>query len=230
MHISVSILIVKSRVQLISTDPWEFSQLTKWVSCPVPNKSLVQLVCIVHQLNIAKPSLFVVHYDSLPVALKAAAEISLPRSRIVVIDLPKTNNEFSSLSNLIDGASSLPPFKEFQLKDGQGKTKIAVLIFSSGTTGIPKVHASHPHQSTCGSKCHLYRPYPSRIPTSSRSSCKPWLLVAFMTQPFRQRSTSSLRVMLLLEVSIHCIFVTSTESRCQSCPSTVRNFVVPLPN
>ncbi|KAJ7593733.1 phenylacetyl-CoA ligase [Mycena floridula] len=90
-----------------------------------------------HQIRIAKPALILVHSEALSVALAAT---NLSNSRIVVIDASSTldTSKFRTLEGIIAEGAHLPPFQEFNLKAGEAKTKIAVLIFSSGTTGIPK--------------------------------------------------------------------------------------------
>lgn len=48
---------------------------------------------------------------------------------------------FISLDELVsEGLSSPASFEEIRLAPGEGKSKLAFLSFSSGTTGRPKVH------------------------------------------------------------------------------------------
>jgi 4-coumarate--CoA ligase len=48
------------------------------------------------------------------------------------------------------GLASPPRFTERKLRSGEGKTKVAFLSFSSGTTGKPKVGTADMFPSFCG--------------------------------------------------------------------------------
>ncbi|KAI6030702.1 hypothetical protein F5J12DRAFT_954393 [Pisolithus orientalis] len=64
------------------------------------------------------------------------------RNHIVLFDTadtPLTQGVFPTVRGLIDqGLSAFPSFRERRLSPGEGKTKVAFLNFSSGTTGMPK--------------------------------------------------------------------------------------------
>ena len=79
------------------------------------------------------------HPGSLPVALAAAQKAGIPHDRVVVLD-PVPGAQNVSLQELIDEGLAQPQaFVEPRLAPGEGKTKLAFLSFSSGTTGRPKV-------------------------------------------------------------------------------------------
>lgn len=89
-----------------------------------------------------KASLLVTHPDALSVALSAARTAKLPTDRIVLIgdkSLEPMQRTQPTVQDLINqGLLTLPPFRDRKLSPGEGKTKIAFLKFSSGTTGRPK--------------------------------------------------------------------------------------------
>ncbi|KAK0199836.1 phenylacetyl-CoA ligase [Desarmillaria ectypa] len=95
---------------------------------------------LVHHLNIARPSLLIVHADCLSMAVSAASSIKLALDRLIIIEAPvwKEPVPYHSLHELIGQGSRLPPPVERILYEGEGKRAIAFLAPSSGTTGIQK--------------------------------------------------------------------------------------------
>lgn len=99
---------------------------------------------IVYQLKLSKTTFIIAHSTVLEVALKAAQAVSLPSDRIVLLD-PHASRTFgiADLQNIPDliilGSEKKQAFYERPLNAGGGKTKIALLCWSSGTTGKPKV-------------------------------------------------------------------------------------------
>lgn len=72
--------------------------------------------------------------------------MKLPLDRIVLLEsVPGKDNsvEFATVTRLIEAsAKAKKTYTERKLKKGEGKTKLAFLSFSSGTTGLPKVSLS----------------------------------------------------------------------------------------
>ncbi|KAH9833502.1 amp dependent CoA ligase [Rhodofomes roseus] len=107
---------------------------------------------LVHTLTTTKAKLLVVHPWNLSVALEAAKIAKLPADRIVLLEpLPEKEKaagaRFTTVPQLIaEGAKAKKAFTERKLKKGEGKTKLAFLSFSSGTTGLPKA-VKIPHYS-----------------------------------------------------------------------------------
>jgi long-subunit acyl-CoA synthetase (AMP-forming) len=95
-------------------------------------------------MELGAPSVLVVHVDLLATALEAARAVKLPTDRILVLDAHKSLKPIPlvSLESVIHFGQTAPEFKERKLKRGEGKTKLAVLSFSSGTTGKPKASAA----------------------------------------------------------------------------------------
>ena len=74
---------------------------------------------------------------------QAARSAGIPNERIVLLDNPAGYaGPYLTLDVLIRvGLSKDPTFVERRLNPGEAKTKIALLSFSSGTTGRPKAVA-----------------------------------------------------------------------------------------
>lgn len=94
---------------------------------------------LVHQLQIAKPSLIIADPLVLALAREAASFIDLPHTRIVTLGSTDSTLDVVTIDDLIHSGQTLPPFEERALAPGEAKRKIAFLCFSSGTTGKPKV-------------------------------------------------------------------------------------------
>jgi hypothetical protein len=90
-----------------------------------------------------KTTVLVVHPDALEAALVAAQQVGIPFDRVVPLDTirgPRSSSVAPDLHQLITYGLAHPPnFVERRLRPGEGRTKIAFLSFSSGTTGKPKV-------------------------------------------------------------------------------------------
>lgn len=95
---------------------------------------------LIHQLRLTKATTVIVHTLFLKNAAEACKEVGLPLERIVIIDQATYDAPHTTVEQLIqDGLSHNANFVERKLGAGEGKTKIAFLCLSSGTTGPPKV-------------------------------------------------------------------------------------------
>ena len=95
-----------------------------------------------YQLSTVKTSLLLVHPDVLDTAQVAAKKAGLSDDRVVLFErllnsIPAAHTTFQNL--ITEGLSADPSFVERRLAPSEAKTKLAVLCFSSGTTGRPKV-------------------------------------------------------------------------------------------
>lgn len=94
---------------------------------------------LVHQLRTTKAALLVIHPVFLDTALKAAQIANLSDDRIVLIETPPragTTSTRPSLDSLVEfGSNQVQNFLEPRFKAGEAKSTLALLSFSSGTTG-----------------------------------------------------------------------------------------------
>jgi 4-coumarate--CoA ligase len=92
---------------------------------------------------VTKATVLIVQPDALEGALVAARQVGIPFDRVVPLDTirgPRSSTVAPDLHRLISyGLAHRPNFVERRLRPGEGKTKVAFLSFSSGTTGKPKV-------------------------------------------------------------------------------------------
>ncbi|KIJ64488.1 hypothetical protein HYDPIDRAFT_90044 [Hydnomerulius pinastri MD-312] len=98
---------------------------------------------LAYQIEATKATIVITHPDSLPVALSAARVTGLHSDRVSIFDADGSENfQADTVQKLITHGLACPPrFTERRLNSGEGKTKIAFLSFSSGTTGKPKAVA-----------------------------------------------------------------------------------------
>jgi 4-coumarate--CoA ligase len=98
---------------------------------------------LAYQISTTKAALLVVHPGVLEGALVAAEKAGIPSDRIIPLDTLDGRGQSTvapDLNELIAFGLAHPPnFVERRLNPGEGKTKVAFLSFSSGTTGKPKV-------------------------------------------------------------------------------------------
>ena len=106
---------------------------------------------LVYQLEIACPRLLITHIDGLSTALEVARALNLGYDHVVVIDAPNTPlpGGATRIENLLETSSGTESYRECCLKDGEAKTKVAVLCYSSGTTGKPKAVAVSHYNFIC---------------------------------------------------------------------------------
>ncbi|KAF8187779.1 phenylacetyl-CoA ligase [Pholiota molesta] len=107
---------------------------------------------LLYQLQATKAAVMIIDPDSHPIALEAARQAGLPSDRIILFlfdtkvipDHVRANHE--TVSSLLEfGLRNKTLFVERKLSPGEGKTKLAFLSFSSGTTGRPKAVAIPHH-------------------------------------------------------------------------------------
>ncbi|KAJ6509014.1 phenylacetyl-CoA ligase [Mycena sanguinolenta] len=95
-----------------------------------------------YQLKATKASLVIAHPDALGTAASAAQTMGLSRDRILVFDVEGASTTgFVTVDHLVERGRQMKAVSERKLKPGEGKTKLAFLSFSSGTTGTPKAVA-----------------------------------------------------------------------------------------
>ncbi|KAH9964240.1 amp dependent CoA ligase [Russula dissimulans] len=102
---------------------------------------------LVHLLRLTKATTIVVHTQFLKNATEACKDVGIPPERIVIIDQTTFDAPHVTIEQLTqDGLTHDVNFVECKLGAGEGKSKIAFLCLSSGTSGPPKAVAI-PHHS-----------------------------------------------------------------------------------
>ncbi|KAI0795462.1 amp dependent CoA ligase [Abortiporus biennis] len=103
-----------------------------------------------HQISVAKAKLLIAHSSCLKIAEITAKATGIPSSNIILMDSEAnedTDHTYPTIDSIIhSGHSKHATFIERRLGPGEGKTKIAFLCSSSGTTGKPKL-ITIPHTS-----------------------------------------------------------------------------------
>ncbi|KAG6853945.1 hypothetical protein C0991_012269 [Blastosporella zonata] len=112
-------------------------------SCSNPQSNAVELT---RQLKMAKATFIITHSSNIVTTLAAARLAGLPSDRVVLIDRARPSPSEPRIPNLPDliqeGIKRTLDFKERILESGEGRRKVALLSWSSGTTGKPKVNVS----------------------------------------------------------------------------------------
>ncbi|OJA18473.1 hypothetical protein AZE42_04979 [Rhizopogon vesiculosus] len=118
---------------------WATHRLGGIVSTANPAYTVGELL---YQIQVVKATLIIAHSSSLQTALDAAIAAGIPSDRIIAFGESSCQPTVESIIQF--GLRNEPAFVERRLKKGEAKTKVALLCFSSGTTGKPKaVTISH---------------------------------------------------------------------------------------
>ncbi|KAG1733051.1 uncharacterized protein EDB91DRAFT_653561 [Suillus paluster] len=98
---------------------------------------------LVYQINTVKAAVIITHPDSLKVALLSAHAAGVSADRVILFDVEGADaaQRVTVQGMVSQGLASAPHFTERRLAPGEGRTKVAFLNFSSGTTGHPKAVA-----------------------------------------------------------------------------------------
>ncbi len=97
---------------------------------------------LTYQLRLVKARMLIAHPSMLPVALEGAQAIGIPSDHIVLFE-PLAGSPYSNIQDLVKfGLGQVQQFTPLRLGPGEARTKLALLLLSSGTTGKPKVSTS----------------------------------------------------------------------------------------
>ena len=93
-------------------------------------------------MTTAKCKTVVACENTMPACLEAAKELEIPMGRIFQLELPEGYSQDSkpmagikTIGSLIELGSGLPPLEALKWDEGQGKTQVAYLCSTSGTSG-----------------------------------------------------------------------------------------------
>ncbi|KAI0270030.1 acetyl-CoA synthetase-like protein [Gloeopeniophorella convolvens] len=121
---------------------WAIHRLGAVVSTASPSFNDEELA---YQIQTSKATTLITHFSSLQTALAAAKVSGIPEDRVILIGTPRgADSKLSErdVETLISyGLTHDANFVERRLEPGEAKTKLALLNFSSGTTGRPKAVA-----------------------------------------------------------------------------------------
>ncbi|KZP31139.1 phenylacetyl-CoA ligase [Athelia psychrophila] len=95
---------------------------------------------LVYQLELTKAKLVITTAAVVETASAAARKVGLTPDRIILLT-PEASQHCTVDTLVREGLSQKQQFRERTLTAGEGKTKLALLSFSSGTTGKPKAVA-----------------------------------------------------------------------------------------
>lgn len=99
-----------------------------------------------YQLQITKASFIIVHSAAVITAQTAARKCNLPPTRIILLDDCEHYDLYSVPELISEALANQYSFSPKLLKPGEGSTKLALLMLSSGTTGKPKA-VKIPHRA-----------------------------------------------------------------------------------
>ncbi|GLB45472.1 putative acetyl-CoA synthetase-like protein [Lyophyllum shimeji] len=116
---------------------WAVLMLGGIVSCSNPQFTVGELV---HHLRTVKVTFAIAHSSNITTVLSAALLAGLSSDRVILID--RMTQAEPGIPNVHDlrqaGLRQKLAFQERALGPGEGRRKVALLSWSSGTTGMPK--------------------------------------------------------------------------------------------
>ena len=95
-----------------------------------------------YQLWLSKSRLLIVHSSVLSIAVGAARAVGMPQENVTILDSASGIRpvDLPTVPDLVKlGLDRPQEFEELRMSKGESKKQLALLSFSSGTTGNPKV-------------------------------------------------------------------------------------------
>jgi len=130
---------------------WAAFRLGAIPSCANPIYTPTELV---HQLKLSKSSFILTHPLFIESALEAAKQVGIPESRIFLVQ-KGDNLNFVTVPDLVVMGKTAPEIIPLKLSPEESKKRVALLNFSSGTSGLPKgVLISH--YNVIANICQIY--------------------------------------------------------------------------
>jgi len=127
---------------------------------------------LVHQLKLSKSQFILTHPTFIKSALEAAGQVGIPESRIFLVEKSEKLN-FVNVPDLIEMGRTAPEIIPLKLSPGESKRRVALLNFSSGTSGLPKgVLISH--SNVIANVCQMYALESSGTDGTACNGCLPF--------------------------------------------------------
>jgi acyl-CoA synthetase (AMP-forming)/AMP-acid ligase II len=108
----------------------------------------------VHQLRLSRSQFILTHPLFVKTAIAAAKEVGIPESNILLVS-SADNLPFITIPDLIKIGETAPEIVPLTLTRGESKRKVALLNFSSGTSGLAK-GVLITHSNVIANVCQLY--------------------------------------------------------------------------
>lgn len=109
---------------------------------------------LVHQLKLSKSKYILTHPAFVKSAIEAAGKVGIPNSNIFLIAKGE-NLPFITVPDLVEIGKTAPEIVPLKLAPGEAKKKVALLNFSSGTSGLPK-GVLITHANVIANVCQIY--------------------------------------------------------------------------
>lgn len=130
---------------------WAALRLGAVPSCANPIYTASELV---HQLKLSQSRYILTHPAFIKSAMEAASQVGIPNSNIFLVEKGQ-NLPFANIPDLIKLGETSPEIEPLKLAPGESKRKVALLNFSSGTSGLPK-GVLITHYNVIANVCQLY--------------------------------------------------------------------------
>jgi len=130
---------------------WAALRLGIVPSCANPIYTAHELV---HQLKLSRSTFILTHPQFINTATAAAKVVGIPESNILLVT-KGDNLPFITVPDLIKIGASAPEITPLKLAPGESKRKVALLNFSSGTSGLAK-GVLITHANVIANVCQLY--------------------------------------------------------------------------
>jgi len=109
---------------------------------------------LVHQLKLSRSQFILTHPLFIKTAIAAAKEVGIPESNIFLVT-KGDNLPYLTIPDLINIGESAPEIVPLKLTRGESKRKVALLNFSSGTSGLAK-GVLITHANIIANVCQIY--------------------------------------------------------------------------
>jgi 4-coumarate--CoA ligase len=151
---------------------WAALRLGVVPSCANPIYTPTELV---HQLKLSKSQYILTHPLFLKTAVEAARQVGIPDSKIILVAKAADNLPYVTIPDLIKVGATAPEITPLKLAPGESKRKVALLNFSSGTSGLAKgVLITHSNVIANVCQFHVQEGSATPPPGAASNGCLPF--------------------------------------------------------